>query len=77
MITDVFSNILYQLNLNCLMNYDKIGDLNDLSIENIKELFYVFKKISEIDNNEYVSPIFKSFKFVKDNIKDFNNIYIE
>ena len=77
LITDVFSNILYQLNLNCLMNYDKIGDLNDLSIENIKELFYVFKKISEIDNNEYVSPIFKSFKFVKDNIKDFNNIYIE
>jgi hypothetical protein len=57
------------------MNYDKIGDLNDLSIENIKELFYLFKKISEIDNAENVTPIFMSFKFVKDNIKDFNNIY--
>ena len=75
LITDVFSNVLYQLNLNCLMNYDKIGDLYDLSIENIKELFYLFKKISEIDNAENVTPVFMSFKFVKDNIKDFNNIY--
>ncbi len=77
LISDVFCNILYQLNLNCLMKYDQIGDLNNLSIENIKELFYIFKKISEIDNVEYVTPIFKNFKFVKDNLKDFNNIYFD
>jgi hypothetical protein len=59
------------------MSYDKIGNLNNLTIDDIKQLFFVFKRISQIDNIEYVTPIFQSFKFVKDNINEFNNIYLE
>ncbi len=77
LIINVFSNLLFQLNCYCLMSYDKIGNLNNLTIDDIKQLFFVFKRISQIDNIEYVTPIFQSFKFVKDNINEFNNIYLE
>ena len=77
LIINVFSNLLFQLNCFCLMSYDKIGNLNNLTIDDIKQLFFVFKRISQIDNIEYVTPIFQSFKFVKDNINEFNNIYLE
>ena len=77
LIIDIFSNVLFQLSTNCLMSYDKIGTLNDLNNDNIKQLFLAFRKIAEIDNMEFVTAIFKSFKFVKDNFNEFNNIYFE
>ena len=77
LIIDILSNVLFQLSTNCLMSYDKIGTLNDLNNDNIKQLFLVFRKIAEIDNMEFVTAIFKSFKFVKDNFNEFNNIYFE
>ena len=49
----------------------------ELFFNNIKQLFLAFRKIAEIDNMEFVTAIFISFKFVKDNFNEFNNIYFE